>query len=330
MLSKKTQTRRRLCGLLLAAMMAGSAAATAEAAWPERTIKLVVPYPAGGNVDGAARIIADKLQSALGQTVIVENKAGAGGLVGSESVAKAEPDGYTLLLGANGPILFAPELANRRAYEWRRDFAPITMVSLTPIVLQVHSAVPAKTVKELFDLARKDPDKLTMSSPGPGTTNHLLSEMLQEKLGLKWVTVQYKGNAPATNDLIAGHVQFNFDQLSVALPFIKDGKTRALAVMGAKRVQWLPDVPSIEEAGYPGIDGSTFTGLMAPAKTPPEIIARLNKDMRTILGDADVKARFATMGVDAIGTSPAELAAIMQADQEKWTRVIRQANIKLE
>lgn len=310
-------------------VLAGAVSAPATAqTWPERTIKLVVPYPAGGNVDGAARIIADKMQAALGQTVIVENKAGAGGLVGSESVAKADPDGYTLLLGANGPILFAPEMASRRAYEWRRDFVPITMVSLTPIVLQVHPSVPAKTVKELFELARKEPGKLTMSSPGPGTTNHLLSELLQEKLDLKWVTVQYKGNAPATNDLIAGHVQFNFDQMSVALPFIKDGKTRALAVLGAKRSQWLPDVPSLEEAGYPGIDGSTFTGLMAPAKTPPEIIARLNKELTAILNAADVKARFAALGADTVPMTPEAFTRYLEKEDATWIPVIRKANIK--
>ncbi len=233
---------RRLAALAcLGALFAVFGAASVSAqSWPERTIKLVVPYPAGGNVDGAARIIADRMQAALGQNVVIENKAGAGGLVGSESVAKAEPDGYTLLLGANGPILFAPEMANRRAYEWRRDFVPITMVSLTPIVLQVNPKLGVTSLKELFDLAKKDPDKLTMASPGPGTTNHLLSELLQERLGLKWVTVHYKGNAPATNDLVAGHVQFNFDQTSVALPFIEAGQTKALAVTGDKRVQWLP------------------------------------------------------------------------------------------
>ncbi|RTL70210.1 MAG: tripartite tricarboxylate transporter substrate binding protein, partial [Hyphomicrobiales bacterium] len=264
-----------------------SAPAAHAQKWPERTIKLVVPYPAGGNVDGAARIIADRLQASLGQNVVVENKAGAGGLVGSEAVAKSDPDGYTLLLGANGPILFAPEMANRRAYEWRRDFVPVTMVSITPIVLQVHPSVKADTLKELFDLARAEPGSLTMSSPGPGTTNHLLSELLQQKLGLKWVTVQYKGNAPATNDLVAGHVQFNFDQTSVALPFIEAGQTRAIAVTGDKRVQWLPNVPSFAEAGFPGYDGATFTGIMVPAKTPPAIVDRINAELRKILNDAE-------------------------------------------
>jgi tripartite-type tricarboxylate transporter receptor subunit TctC len=296
--------------------------------WPERTVKLVVPYPAGGNVDGAARIIAEKLQPALGQAVVVENKAGAGGLLGSEAVAKAEPDGYTLLLGANGPILFAPELAGRRAYEWRRDFVPITMVSLTPIVLQVHPSVAARSVKELFDLARKEPGKLTMSSPGPGTTNHLLSEMVQEKMGLSWVTVQYKGNAPATSDLIAGHVNFNFDQVSVALPFIKDGQTRALAVTGAKRTSWLPHVPTFSEAGFPEIEGSTFTGLMAPARTPPEIVARLNAELGKILSDPGVKAKFQALGAETSPMSPEGFTRYLEKEDATWIPVIRKTNIK--
>lgn len=315
--------------LAACAVLALALAAPAQAQkWPERTVKLVVPYPPGGNVDGAARIIADKLQSALGQAVVVENKAGAGGLLGSEAVAKADPDGYTLLLGANGPILFAPEMASRRAYEWRRDFVPITMVSLTPIVLQVHPSVAAKSVKELFDLARKEPGKLNMSSPGPGTTNHLLSEMLQDRMGLSWVTVQYKGNAPATSDLIAGHVDFNFDQVSVALPFIKDGKTRALAVTGAKRASWLPDVPTFSEAGFPEIEGSTFTGLMAPARTPPEIVARLNAELGKILSDPDVKAKFQALGAETSPMSPEAFTRYLEKEDATWIPVIRKANIK--
>lgn len=296
--------------------------------WPERTVKLVVPYPAGGNVDGAARIIGDRLQEALGQSVVIENKAGAGGLVGAEFVVKSEPDGYTLFVGANGPILFAPEMASRRAYEWRRDFAPITMISLTPIVLQVHPSVQAGTVKELLDLAAREPGKLTMSAPGPGTTNHLLSELIQSKLGLSWVTVQYKGNAPATNDLIAGHVNFNFDQMSVALPFIKDGRTRALVVTGNKRTASLPDVPTFAEAGYPQFDGSTFTGLMAPAKTPPEVIARLSEEMAKILAEPQVKAKFAALGAEAVPMSVQAFTSYLEKEDATWIPLIRKLNIK--
>jgi tripartite-type tricarboxylate transporter receptor subunit TctC len=319
------------CLLAACTVLAFALASPAQAQqWPERTVKLVVPYPAGGNVDGAARIIAEKMQSALGQAVVIENRAGAGGLLGSESVAKAEPDGYTLLLGANGPILFAPEMANRRAYEWRRDFVPITMVSLTPIVLQVHPSVPAKSVKELFDLARKEPGKLTMSAPGPGTSNHLLSEMLQDRMGLSWITVQYKGNAPATSDLIAGHVNFNFDQMSVALPFIKGGQTRALAVTGDKRASWLPEVPTFSEAGFPEIEGSTFTGLMAPARTSPGIVARLNADLRKILSDPDVKAKFQALGAETSPMSPEAFTEYLEKEDATWIPVIRKANIKAQ
>ncbi|KAB2920082.1 MAG: tripartite tricarboxylate transporter substrate binding protein [Hyphomicrobiaceae bacterium] len=318
-----------LLALLGVLGLALSAPAQAQK-WPERTVKLVVPYPAGGNVDGAARIIADRLQAAFGQPFVVENKAGAGGLVGSESVAKSEPDGYTLLLGANGPILFAPEMASRRAYEWRRDFVPITMVSLTPIVLQVNPSVAAKSVKELFELARREPGKLTMSSPGPGTTNHLLSEKIQGAMGLSWVTVQYKGNAPATSDLIAGHVNFNFDQVSVALPYIKDGKTRALAITGDKRAVWLPDVPTFKEAGFPEIDGATFTGLMAPAKTPPEIVARLNAELGKILSDPAVKSKFEALGAEARPMSAEAFRQYLEKEDATWIPLIRKTNIKAQ
>jgi tripartite-type tricarboxylate transporter receptor subunit TctC len=312
---------------VLAVILTGPAAAQN---WPERPIKLVVPYPPGGNVDGAARIIADKLQTALGQPVVIDNKAGAGGLVGGEFVAKAEPDGYTLLLGANGPILFAPEMASRRAYQWRRDFAPITMVSLTPVVLQVHPSLAAKSVKEFFELVRKEPGKLTMSSPGAGTTNHLLSEMLQDKMGLSWLTVQYRGNAPATNDLIAGHVNFNFDQMSVALPFIKDGRTRALGVTGAKRTAWLPELPTFTEAGFPEIEVATFTGLMAPAKTPPQVVAKLNTTLVTVLSDPDVKAKFQVLGAEAVPMSPEAFTQYLEKEDATWIPVIRKAGIKAE
>ena len=298
--------------------------------WPQKPVKLVVPYPPGGNVDGAARIVADKLQEALGVAVVIENKAGAGGLVGAESVAKAEPDGYTLLIGANGPILFAPETSSRRAYEWRRDFAPVSAISLTPLALQVHPAQPEKTFKEFIDTARTQAGGLKMSSPGIGTTNHLLSELMQAKLGVSWVTVQYRGNAPATNDLIGGHVQFNLDQISVALPFIKDGKTRALAVTGPKRLADLPDVPTFAELGYPEFDGQTFTGMMAPARTPPAVIGRLHAALVKVLDDAGVKARFKSLGADTAPMSVADFRAYLEKEDATWIPLIRKLAIRTE
>jgi tripartite-type tricarboxylate transporter receptor subunit TctC len=320
---------RRLASLAISAALAAILSPPALAqSWPTRPVKLVVPYPAGGNVDGAARIVADKLQEKIGQPFIVENRAGAGGLVGGEAVARAEPDGYTFFVGANGPILFAPELAARRAYDWRVDFTPITAISKTPLVLQVHPSVPAKTFKEFLDLARGKPGSLQMASPGIGTTNHLLSELLQDKLGVKWVTVQYRGNAPATNDLIGGHIQFNLDQVSVALPFIQDGKTRALAVTGQARAPGLPDVQTFAEIGIPDIDGQTFTGLMAPAKTPPEIVAKMHAAMAEILNDPAVKAKFIALGAVAAPMSQEEFKTYLDKEDKTWIPLIRRLGLK--
>jgi tripartite-type tricarboxylate transporter receptor subunit TctC len=298
--------------------------------WPERTVRLVVPYPPGGNVDGAARIVANKLQEKLGQPVVIENKAGAGGLIAGEMVAKSPPDGYTLFVGANGPILFAPEITGKHAYEWSKDFLAVSTISLTPLVLQVHPSVTAQTLKEFFELAKRDPGKLNMASPGPGTTNHLLSELLQSTANVSWTTVHYKGNAPATNDLIAGHVQFNFDQISVSLPFLKEGRTRALAVTGTKRAHWIPDVPTFAELGYKDVVGQTFTALMAPAGTPASVIAKLSAALTEILRDKDVIEKFDLLGAEAVAMSPDETRKYLSSEDATWMPIVRKANIKAE
>jgi tripartite-type tricarboxylate transporter receptor subunit TctC len=298
--------------------------------WPARIVHLVVPYPPGGNVDGAARIVANKLQEILGQSVVVDNKAGAGGLIAGEMFAKSAPDGYTLFVGANGPVLFAPEIAHREAYNWKRDFIPITSISMTPLVLEVHPSVAAKTLSEFLDLARREPGKLTMASPGAGTTNHLLSELIQSTLGVQWLTVHYRGNAPATNDLIGGQVQFAFDQISVGLPFIKNGMVRALAITGSRRAASLPDVPTFIELGYKDIDGQTFTGLFAPAGTPAAIVDKLHDALAKILQDPDTVARFNALGAEAVVMSPAEFRSYLEAEDSKWIPVVRKANIKAD
>jgi tripartite-type tricarboxylate transporter receptor subunit TctC len=258
----------------------------------------------------------------------VENKAGAGGLIAGEAFAKSAPDGYTLFVGANGPVLFAPEIAQRDAYNWKRDFLPITSISMTPLVLEVHPSVQAKTLKEFFDLARREPGKLTMASPGAGTTNHLLSELVQSTLGLQWVTVQYRGNAPASTDLIGGQVQFAFDQISVGLPFIKNGMVRALAVTGANRASWIPDVPTFTELGFKEFDGQTFTGLFAPAGTPAEIVTKLHETLAKILKDPEVIAKFNALGAEAVAMTPAEFKSYLEREDAKWIPVVRKANIK--
>lgn len=316
-----------LVAAAFAAMLAGPLAAEQ---WPSRTVELIVPYPAGGNVDTAARIVADKLQARLGQPFIVENKAGGGGLVAGEAFAKSPNDGYTLFVGANGPVLFAPEIAKRDAYQWKRDFIPITTISMTPLVLEVHPSVKARNLKEFFDLVRREPGRLTMASPGAGTSNHLLSELAQASLGLQWVTVHYRGNAPATNDLIGGQSHFAFDQISVALQYLKSGRLRPLAVTSARRTSWLPDVPTFKELGYPDFDAQTFTGLFAPAGTPGPIVEKLREAMTAILGDPSVVEKFNKIGAEAVAMSPADFTAYLSREDAKWIPVVRKANIKAD
>jgi tripartite-type tricarboxylate transporter receptor subunit TctC len=319
-----------IAAAVLAALCAPSIQTAAAQNWPERSVRLVVPYPPGGNVDGAARIIASKLQEKLGQPFVIENKAGAGGLIAGEMVAKSPPDGYTLFVGANGPVLFAPEISGKHSYDWSKDFTPISTISLTPVLLQVHPSVPVRTLDEFFELAKREPGKLNMASPGAGTLNHLLSEQVQQTVGVAWTTVHYKGNAPATNDLIAGHVQFNFDQISVALPFIKDGRTRALAVTGTQRAHWVPDVPTFAELGYKSITGETFTALLAPAGTPAPVIAKLSAALGEILRDPEVVAKFDLVGARAVPMSPEETRKYLASEDATWMPIVRKANIKAE
>jgi tripartite-type tricarboxylate transporter receptor subunit TctC len=317
--------------ILAAALSALAFSAGAHAQkWPERPVKIVVPYPPGGNVDIAARAIAPGLQEAFGQPFIVENKPGAGGMIAGEYVAKSPPDGYTLFMAANGPLLYSPLIFGRTPYQWEKDFVPISSVSFTPLVLQVNPKVPVKTMDELLALAKKEPGKLTMASPGAGTSNHLLSELIQSTTGARWTTAHYKGNAPATTDLLGGQVDFNFDQVSVALPFIKQGKVRALAVSSERRVPSLPDVPTFAEAGLKGVEATTFTGLLAPAGTPKEIISRMSAAVSGILKDKQVIQKFEVIGAEARGSTPEEFYRHLKKEDATWTPVIKRSNIKAE
>jgi tripartite-type tricarboxylate transporter receptor subunit TctC len=322
---------RKLLALAAATVASLGVLATAPAFaedWPAKPIHMVVPYPPGGNVDTAARILASELNKALGQPVIVDNKAGAGGLIAGEYVAKADPDGYTLFMAANGPLLYSPTIFNRPLYHWKKNFVPISMVSLTPLLVQVNPSVPVKTVPELIALAKSK--RITMASPGAGTTNHLMSEMLQKATGATWTTVHYKGNAPATNDLLAGIVQFNIDQVSVAQPFIKEGRTRALAVIAPKRVPWLPEVPTLAEQGIKGVEGETFTGLLAPAGTPQPVIDKLSAALKTILAKPEVVHRFYDVGAEAQWMSPRDFSSYLAKEEATWIPIIKAANIKAD
>lgn len=297
------------------------------AAWPDKPVKIVVPYPPGGNVDVAARLIAPGLQAELGQPFIIDNKPGAGGMIAGEQVARADPDGYTLFMAANGPLLFSPLIFKRQAYKWDRDFEPISSISYTPLVLQVNPKLPVKTMSDLIAMAKQDPDKLIMASPGAGTTNHLASELLQSLTGAHWTTAHYKGNAPATTDLIGGQVDFNFDQISVALPYVKEGRLRALAVTTAERVSSMPDVPTFAEAGISGMEAATFTGLLAPKGTPSDILNRLSAALTKILADPTIIQRFDDLGAQARASTPEAFTKYLAAEDARWSPIIERAGI---
>jgi tripartite-type tricarboxylate transporter receptor subunit TctC len=298
--------------------------------WPEKPVRMILAYPAGGNSDVAARILAPRLQEIFGQAFLVENKPGAGGMIAGELVAKAPADGHTLFFTANAPILFSPMVYGRTPYIWHRDFVAVAPVSYTPLALVTHPSVQAKTVAELIGLAKARPNQLMMACSGVASTNHLLSELLQMASGASWETIQYKGNAPASTDLLGGQVQFAFEQVSVSLPHVRSGKLRALAVATAKRVRTMPDVPTFAEAGYEGIEGETFTALFAPAGTSREVVMRLSTAITTVLQDKVVIEKFAALGAEARSSTPEEFTEYLRREDAKWTPVIKRANIRAE
>jgi tripartite-type tricarboxylate transporter receptor subunit TctC len=294
--------------------------------WPMRPIRLIVPYPAGGNADIIARIVANALQAKLHQAFIVENKAGAGGIVGAMAVIQSAPDGYTLLLSANGPILFAPELAPQRPYEWDKAFMPVSLVSVTPLVVVVNPSLPVQDFKQFVDFARKEGDKLTFAGGGLGTINHLFSEYMQSKLNLKWTTVQYKGTAPAMTDLMGGQVQFSIDQVSSAAPFIEQGAVRALGVTSEHRLAVLPNVPTLVEQGYQDLTGNTFTAMMAPAGTPTDVLAKLHGALVEAAQDPKFREDIERLGAEVTTMTPQDSKVFLERESAVWIPIVRKLN----
>jgi tripartite-type tricarboxylate transporter receptor subunit TctC len=302
----------------------------ANAAYPERPIRILVPFPPGGNVDITARIVAPGLSSRLGQAVIVDNRGGAHGTIAAEIVAKAARDGYTLMLTSGGMLAIAPALYQKLSYDIGRDFAPIGSISTVPLVMLVHQSSPIKTVREFITTAKARPGRITMATNGSGSTPDLAGALFQSLTGTKLIPVPYKGSGPAQIDLAGGQVEVYFDQLSAAIAFVNGGKTRALAVTSKARVAQLPDVPTMGDAGVPGCEATTFTGLLAPTGTPREIIDRLNAAMNNALRTDSVRESFARFAGQTLEGTPEDFARLMRDETAKWTQVVRAAGIKGE
>jgi tripartite-type tricarboxylate transporter receptor subunit TctC len=321
-----------LFGLAVSAAVAQtqSSATPTAATYPNKPIRLIVPFPPGGATDIIGRTLAQKLVAQFGQTVVVENRPGAGGTLGSAELMKAAPDGYTLLLGTTSTHSIAPHLYKNLGYVAERDFTPISEVATATNVLVVAPNLQVADVRQLVALAKAQPDKLNYASSGNGTVVHLQSELFKQISGTKITHVPYKGTALAMPDVMSGQVQMIFDSIVSALPHINGGKVRALAVTSAKRSPLLPNVPTVIESGLPGYEVNTYFGLYAPANTPRIIVDRLQKEVAKAVASADVKERFASQGAEPVGSSADALAQTMKIEAEKWKRVIETANVKLD
>jgi tripartite-type tricarboxylate transporter receptor subunit TctC len=298
--------------------------------YPERVVRIVNPYPPGGSVDVMARILAQKLTDNLGQQFIVENRSGGGGNTGAESVAKGAPDGYTLLFTAPGPLTINQTLYSKLPFDPAKDFAPIALFAVAPIVLMVHPSVAANNVEELIALAKKAPGTINFASAGNGTTNHLSGELLKSMAKIDIVHVPYRGAGPAMNDLIAGHVQMFFDLLPVSLPQINAGRVRALGNAGAKRPAALPDLPTIAEQGLPGFEAVSWVGLVAPAHTPAPVLEKLAAEVAKVTKAPDVIARIYELGSEPGTVFAKDFGAFMAAETKKWAEVIRASGAKAD
>jgi len=316
-------------GAVLAAM-AVAATAQAQAQFPDRPLRLIVPFAPGGNIDLTARTIAPGMSQVLGQPVVVDNRSGAGGRIGAEVAAKSAPDGYTLLLGSSGSLTINPVFGTNVSYDPLRDFTPTTLVSITPLVVTVHPSVPVKTIAALIALAKKQPGRLAVASAGIGSTTHIANEIFQIEAGVKFIHVPFKGSGPALVDLVGGHADLMFDQLSTSSPHIRAGRLRALALTTSKRSALLPEIPTIQEAGVRGYEVETWTGVFLPANAPKEIVARIWKAAYDTLAQPSVRESFERLGSEPMRSTPEALATRMRNEIVKWTKVKQAVNIKLE
>ena len=321
-------TRRQFLGST-GALLAGAALPTFAQTYPGKPVRFIVPFPPGGPVDTTARGFTHKLSEYWGQQAIVDNRAGAGGIVGAEIAAKSPADGYTVFVcSIHHSVL--PGLKPNLPYDIEKDFVPVTFAALFPIILVEHPSVPAKTIPELIAYAKKNPGKLAFGSAGTGGGTHLAGELFKAQAGVDLLHVPYKGSAPAMTDLLGGQVQLMFSDAPTALPHIKSGRVRALGVASPKRSTLVPDLPTIAESGVKGYEAYSWAGVVAPAGTPAAIVAKLNADISKALSQPDVKKRLFEEGAEAMPTTPEQFGKMLKAEIAKWTKVVKDANIKAD
>jgi tripartite-type tricarboxylate transporter receptor subunit TctC len=321
-----TQVSGLLFGLL-ALLIVGSP--SAQTTYPEKPIRLVVGAAAGSQTDTVARLLGQKLAEALGKPIVIDNATGAGGNIAADRVAKAAPDGYTLGLLTQGPLVINPSLY-KLAYDPVKDFAPVSQVTVSPMMLVIHNAVPAKSVKEMVALARAQPGALTFASGGSGAANHMAGELLKSVAGLDIRHIPYKGGVAAIPDLLGGRVSMMFGTMVAVLPVAREGKLRALAVTSLRRSSAAPELPTIAESGYPGFEVTLWQGLLAPARTPATIVGKLHLETVKALALPDLRAKLADLGMEGIGISPAEFAALIKSEIPRWAKVIKEAGVKAD
>lgn len=322
---------KRMTFLALVGGLCGLVAAPAAAqTWPSRTVNIVVPYPAGGSVDGIARIITQKLNESLGQHFIVDNRAGgAGGIVGANYVAKAAPDGYTLLLTASIHVI-TPFLNKSMPYDVVKDFTPITLITSTPLLVSAAPNVPANNLKEFFDLVKKDPNKFTFATSSFGSAGHLAIELLKRDAGVDTLVIAYKGASPALNDLMGGQIQLMVDPMLSSLPLAQNKSIKALAITSTKRSPAAPEIPTVAESGMTGFEFLSWYGLWAPKGLPPELVSKLQAEVARIVALPDVKERLQTLGFEPIGSSTEDFTKYIDSEMARSSKIISDAKIKTE
>jgi tripartite-type tricarboxylate transporter receptor subunit TctC len=315
--------------VLVLVMFASFATAQAQSAWPQKPIRIVVPFAPGGNTDSIARVMAERFTQSLGQPVLVDNKVGAGGAIAAEFVAKAPADGYTLMMAAM-PVMAVLPVISKTNFDPLRDFVPVSNVGSNPFVMGIHKSVPANNLSEFVAYMRKNPGKFNYASGGSGSVSHLSAALFVKRADLDMTHISYKGGAPAVTDLLGGNVQMYFGNFSELYPHVSGGNIRIIGVSSDKRAAQLPQVATIAESGFPGFKTVTWNGLMAPAGTPPAVVARLADAVKEALAFEGTQSKFQQMGVDAIGSSPREFAETLRADIAIWSEAGKAANLKME